>query len=225
MSTLDTIANNFRFHDKALRAVGYTLKSVSYGEKMKGTPAADKMSKIGSKISWVRQTLRVGSELSILKNLLGLIKEGKSMNPLEWYTEVAESIVGLYFYVVDHWEWATTVGLIKISKSTAAWLDMETNWAWFYSTVMQTIHRLVGLYLNWKALKTAEKKNLSEEDKVKLYKARRTLLFMLFKGFVDFAQIAYYLKLKIAAGPIPSYLFGVLASCMDIFLMLMGGSL
>lgn len=226
MSILDVASDNFRFHDKTMRAIGYFLKSLSYKSNIKGTSAGTKMNKIGSKISWVRQSLRVGSDIAIYKKLIELFnrKKNASIDKHLWYTTVIENLVGVYFYIIDHWEWATTVGLLKVSKSTAEWIDTAGTKAWLFTTTAQTVHRFVEIYKVWKKLSKSNNENLGKEEKQELYSKLKTTIFMLFKGFVDYAMIAYYLKPEIAAGPILSYLFGVIASSMDIILMLKGGS-
>ncbi|CAI2379867.1 unnamed protein product [Moneuplotes crassus] len=225
MNILDKIANNFRFHDKAMRATGYSMKALANTEKMKGSEIASIMNKFGSKVSWVRQTLRVGSEFGIYKGLLQIFKKKATTNQLEWWTQLIEYIVGVYFYVIDHLEWLTTNRIVVLSKVWNDWVGLESTRAWFYSTIAQTLHRLGGIYNAWKALKQADKMKMSKQDKEKILKTKRTLIYMLIKGFVDFAHIAHYLAPEIAARDSISYLFGVISSFMDIFLIFKGGSL
>ena len=130
MSYLDIVADNFKFHDKSMRAVGYSLKSISYSAKYKGTDAAKKMNNIGSQISWLRQTLRVGSELAVVKNLLTLIRDRNKMETAEWITEMGEVIAGVYFYTVDHLEWMIKNKIVNFSKPWVDWICNESTMAW-----------------------------------------------------------------------------------------------
>mmetsp|Transcript_24164 Transcript_24164/g.27873 ORF Transcript_24164/g.27873 Transcript_24164/m.27873 type:complete len:107 (-) Transcript_24164:33-353(-) len=103
------------------------------------------------------------------------------------------------------------------------WLDLETNYAWLYSTISQTIVRLVNLYINHQASKDWDK--LTSEDKTKLQREKKTIFLMLFKGLIDFGMILYYIKPKYSCRASISYGFGVVSSLIDILLILKGGSL
>ena len=223
MSVLDTVGNNFRFHDKFLRAFGYFLKSISYTEALHGRRLGSNLSNMGSKISWVRNTLRIGSELSIIKTFIGIIKGRKDLDSKLFVSEVIESCAGLYFYVLDHWEWAATVGILNLSKEMYDKLDTATIYSWLYSTLASTAVRLISLYLNWKASK--DPKKCSKEEKQKLYGEKKTLLFNLLKGFIDMGLILYYIKPHYAFKSTISYMLGVIVAIMDMYLIIKGGHL
>ncbi|CAI2380038.1 unnamed protein product [Moneuplotes crassus] len=219
------MANNFRFHDKSLRAAGHGMKAISCTKRMKGSEIATIMNKVGSKVSWIRQTLRIGSEFAIYKGLFQMFKKKATTNPLEWWSQLLEYFIGVYFYIIDHIDWASTNHLLKISKAWKSWITLESTRAWLYSTIAITIHRLAGIYNACKTLKQADKLNLSDQQKQKIRKTRKTLIFMFIKGLVDFGHITYYLKPEIAARDSISYFLGVVSSFMDIFMILNKGSL
>ena len=222
-SSFDLVSNNFRFHDKIMRACGYFMKSASYKEGFKGSELASKMNSAGSRISEIRETLRLGYEFSSIKGLIETILKRDKMVPLLFKTGLLESIIGMYFFIWDHLNWAKRVSLTNFSKETNEFIENESTNSWLYSTLMMLINRFTKLYVN---LKQSKKwKNLSKEEKLKLTKERRTVIFMIIKALVDLFQISYYKNYSFAMRPIFSYFLGVIASFMDLTMILKGGSL
>ena len=146
----DTITNNFGFHDKIIRAIAYGMKSFSYKEGFHGSALAEKLSKTGSLISFVRQTFRVGGELSVFKAIIDTISKRKSMPSWTYYAGLLECLTGVYFYIFDHIEWMNLVHIIHLTKEKAQWVSDENINGWLYSVIAATINRVAKLYLNFK---------------------------------------------------------------------------
>lgn len=216
MSTLDRISNNFKFHDRTMRAIGYFLKAVSYTKTLNHTRIGAKLSQTGSKISWVRQTLRIGGELAVIQTLCNTIKNRSKLTNHGYYGGLLECIMGFYFYIWDHLEWAESVQLWEFSEETREFIAAENINSWMYSTVIGIINKIIQLYFSWKT----QKKGASEEDQQKAVSERKNLIYEITKSFADLGMIIFYKQYSFAFKPTLSYLFGVTSSWMDLFMIL-----
>ena len=116
-TTFEIISNNFKFHDKSIRILGYFSKSMGKTEALKDFEIGKKLDKFGGKISGIRQTLRLGGECALIRNLFRLVvKDRNKVDPKIFFWSIIEAILTIGFYTTDHLIWAMSVDLIDPSK-------------------------------------------------------------------------------------------------------------